>query len=426
MCSTCQGAQGCTFGVCGSGGLGGGTGGSSGGGTGGSSGGGAGGGGGSTPVLQFCLDAVALQVEFYAMCGTYSAAGVAELRSQQEARCATSGLSRAYADGRATFDATMAARCLAGLRDATCTVSNPPGYYDCTRVFPGAVGVNGLCFGTDECTSALYCDTSTTCPGRCVARVALGQPVTAPQQCVANAEPYGGLCAPLIALGQSCAPTGGNPALHQCVEGGVCGPADQCITWTATVLQGNGQACNNTTGLECGQGLNCVANVCTPYVTAGNPCDTVRGCQQDLRCNASNTCVVRSVAGATCSTSECASSLFCNKPTGSTTGTCTPLRTVDQTCTNGSACVPGLFCTATSTAPGVCKAPYAIGATCTYNPAAFTQCGPGYCTATSTSLTGVCANKKITGATCVSYEECQGACVSGRCTAPSYCYDAAP
>lgn len=434
-CSACQGAQSCTFGVCGSAGVGGGSsgggGGSSGGGGGGTgggtTGGGSGGGGGiSATAVQFCLDAVAVQVAFYRGCGAYSAAGLTELSQQYETRCRTTGISAAYADGRATFDASAAASCLSAFRNATCTLSNPPGYEMCGRVFPGNVGANGLCYDTGECTSALYCDTSMTCPGRCVSRVAVGQPVSGTQVCVASAESYGGVCTPLVALGQSCAPTGGNTARHSCVDGAVCGPADQCITWTATVMQGNGQPCN-TTGLECGVGLTCVASVCTPLATLGSPCDSVRACQQDLRCGAANTCVAHAAAGATCAySSDCASSLFCDRPTGSTTGTCAPLRTVDQTCSSGGQCVTGLFCTGTSTAPGVCKAPYAIGAACTYNPSAYNQCGDGYCTGTSAAPSGVCANKKITGATCTSYGECQGPCTAGLCAPPSYCYDQTP
>ncbi|MDP1824278.1 MAG: hypothetical protein Q8L48_13575 [Archangium sp.] len=430
QCSLCQGAQSCTFGVCGGAGAGGGnTGGGGGSGGGGAVGGGVGGGSGNPTVTQFCTDAITAQADHYGACGVYSPAGLAEQRAGQLARCnSAGGISAAYADGRATFDATAAASCLAAVRNMTCTNTSPPGYESCYAVFPGVVPLGGSCYSSTDCTSAGYCNTSMTCPGQCVARVALGQPATRDEQCPANAQAYGGVCVARIALGQSCAPTGGVTDSHYCVDGATCDASDLCVTRTPTLLQGNGQPCNTTT-LECGVGLNCIAGTCAPYVTAGNACDSVRRCQWDLSCNAANVCAAPAAAGATCgSGTGCRSGLFCNIPTGMTTGTCATRRTVDQTCTYaGYECDLALFCTATATTmTGVCKAPYAPGAACRYD-GSYQQCGAGYCTATSTVVTGVCANRKTTGASCVTSQECQSSsCTSGVCDPPGYCYDSTP
>jgi hypothetical protein len=428
-CNTCVGAQSCSLGICsGLSGGGGGTTGGGGGATGGGGGSTGGGGGGSASTsTQFCLDIADQQVRVNSLCGVYSPAGVSALRSRYDELCRTNAFYPGLAEGRVRFDPTEGDACLAALRTATCTNPYPAGYYACSRAFVGTVTVNGACYQSTECTPDLYCDSSLSCPGRCVARKAIGQPVGTREECVAGAENYGGTCTAVIALGQSCAPTGGQTRVHQCAGDGMCDATETCVPWMPTLRRGNGESCDEQQDLVCGLGLNCVNSLCAPYVTQGNACDdTVRTCQQDLTCGPANTCVTYGAAGATCGSSayvDCGANLFCNKTSSTAaTGTCTPLRNAGETCTNRSGCAAGLFCTSTSTTPGVCRSPYAIGESCTYA-GDYLQCGAGYCTATSTMTTGVCANKKATGATCTRYDECASStCTSGRCEPPMYCY----
>ncbi len=413
QCTSC-GVLSCTFGVCSSaqGTTGGGNGTTGGGG--GTTGGG--GGGNSSTLTQFCLGIIGAQYDYYVRCGTYSAAGAADQRALSEAYCSTGALWPGVKDGRVSFNSSAGQACLSGYQTQSCTA--PFTGAGCETVLVGLVGANGSCFNSGDCQSALYCDTSATCPGRCVARVGLGQSTTDATTCVVGAGLYNGVCTALVPVGQSCAPTGGSTLARTCVTPARCSTAQVCV---ASVFQSVGQPCD-VADLLCGQRLQCVTGSCIGLVTPGGACDSVRRCQMDLTCSAANVCVGHGDVGASCTSgSECKSALFCNKPTGQTTGTCSALRTADQTCT-AFECATGLFCTATSpTTPGVCKASQPAGAACTYS-GSYNQClSPLYCTATNSMPTGVCANPKSVGASC-SYANGSAECGSGSalyCTATS-------
>ena len=122
----------------------------------------------------------------------------------------------------------------------------------------------------------------------------------------------------LVPLGQSCAPTGGSTRSHWCVDGATRDNTNVCVTYVPSTLQGSGQVCNST-GLESGNGLQCVNATCVPLVTASNSCDSVRRCQSDLLCNAANVCIARGAAGAVCaSNAECRAEVFWQQAAGPT------------------------------------------------------------------------------------------------------------
>ena len=243
------------------------------------------------------------------------------------------------------------------------------------------------------------------------------------QSCLENSEPYNGMCTPIVAIGQSCAPTGGATSQRSCVIGASCSAADLCVAEPAT-FQDIGQPCG-ATGQACGTLAQCVGGVCTKYVVVGGACSSTVACQYDLHCTAANTCARAGVAGATCdNTNPCASNLFCNVATGQTAGTCAAIRTVDQSCGSSGQCTDGLYCTGAPMTPGVCKAKLAAGAACPTDH--FDACGTNlYCNAGLGATTGVCAMLKANDATCTSGNECQGYCNNGTCTG-GYCSDPTP
>lgn len=423
-CTACSAGGFCSFGTCstGSSGAGSAGAGSAGGGTAGS---GTGGGSTSNTVTDWaswCRLASAAVEGFYGRCGYYTTQGITESIAASQAACLTRpppGL----ADGRASLNSTGASACIALFNGRSCAEGLPSG---CEALVTGLVARGGNCYQSIECDSTSWCDLTTSCPGRCVARIALGQPVSGDARCVDGAYAYNSVCTALVAMGQSCAPTGGSSITRGCVNGGscinnVCAPRQLDLT--------ENQTCTPNTTPECARGLQCVANRCIPLVDLNGACDSARTCKWDLYCSPANVCVRPGAAGAVCGPDQrCATNLYCNRPTGSTTGTCAALKQVDQACTASFECnTDTMYCTATTAMPnGVCRLKGAVAATCTYQNR-FAACAEGlYCTATTTSPNGVCANQKGANATCVDSAECQSrTCTTGRCTTPT-CVDPTP
>lgn len=416
-CAVCSAGNNCNLGICALGGTGGGTGAGGGGG----SGGGGGGGGGSSAITQLCTDYSNAYIDRLVRCGEVTDA-LATLYKPLYAQQCMSTPPPGLKDGRSQLDQTAAQACLASYGTASCLENVSCGQ----EIIRGLVAFNGDCFDDLECQDAFYCDTSTTCPGKCLNRVAVGMTPTGQQRCVKTAYVYQTACVALVAAGQSCAPMGGQTFQQSCAGQNFCSAAEVC--GPAPLMKGLNESC--ATG-SCGTGLQCVANVCVARVSENGACDSVRRCKDGLRCSTANVCVVNTygAAGDACGSggNSCLPDLFCNIPTGMTAGTCAARRPVNGTCTySGNECASGLSCNATfNMQTGVCKAPGALNDPCTYS-GSFSQCGARlYCTATSTMMTGVCANQKGEGASCTQSDECLGTCQSMLCTRPS-CYDPTP
>lgn len=326
------------------------------------------------------------------------------------------------ADGRSSLNLAGAQACLTLFNSRTCAQGLPSG---CAALLTGNVARNGSCFETSDCDATSWCDLSTTCPGTCVARIAVGQPASGDARCVENAYVFNGVCTALLAMGQSCAPPSGSTVTRACLEGqcinNVCGPRQLDAT--------ENMACAPNTQPECARGLQCVSNRCVPLVDVNGACDSVRSCKADLICSPANVCVRPGVAGAMCGPNlNCARDFFCNRPSGQTMGTCAAIKQVGATCAFDYECDIGtMYCTTTTAQPnGVCRLKGMVSAACTYD-TRFSACGDGlYCTATMASPAGVCANRKGAGATCVEFRECQSSgCMTGRCTTPT-CVDPTP
>jgi hypothetical protein len=417
-CAVCGAGSQCSFGACGN------QSGSTGGGSAGGGGGGGAGGGTATAITDwrsYCQAASTVFSAFSVRCGQYTAQGGPALARQYLSLCSAApppGVS----DGRTRFDAARAQACLDRAQATSCQSGLPSG---CADILVGLVPLNGTCFESFECVSG-WCDTSASCPGRCVPRVGLGQPVPTNGVCVDGAYEYQNVCAALVPMGQSCAPTGGSTRPRSCLDGecinGVCGPRPLDLTV--------GQACLPNQSPECHVGLQCVGGACVALSDVNGPCDSARRCKNDLVCGPANACIRRGALGATCGTNQpCDERLFCNRASGASTGTCQPVRQAGESCTGFLDCdYPTLYCTVSfGPTTGVCRVRGDVSAPCTLDVGS-AACREGlYCTATSTSPSGVCANLKSVGATCADPDECESRrCTSGRCAAPSFCQDPTP
>lgn len=406
----------CSFGTC--------SGGNSGAGAAGGGGAGGGTGGGSnantvTDWASWCRLSQAAAAGFFGRCGYYTAQGAMESQQRDTQYCLAhppSGL----AAGRSRLDLAAAQACLTDFNGRTCAQGLPSG---CEALTTGLVAPNGSCFEDgNECDTASWCDTSTTCPGRCVPRIAVGQPATPNARCVPNAYVANGVCTSLVAMGQSCAPPAGSAVQRLCLEGtcknNICGPKELSLAAGAT--------CAPNTSPECSWGLDCVAGTCQPLVDVNGACDSTRRCKADLQCSPANVCVRYGVVGSTCGPDlSCARNLYCNRPQGSTMGVCAALKPVNGPCAFDYECdIDTMFCTATMSTPmGVCQLKGAVATPCAYE-TRFGACQDNlYCTATMAAPTGVCANAKAMGATCTGNAECLSRnCTTGRCALPSACY----
>ncbi len=356
------------------------------------------------PASQFCRDYIEAQARLQGRCGAVTDGGVGALVLGMQEQCARWPLPRRG------FVSTAVAGCLQAYDDATCStvVDNSR----CDAVIPGLVQDGGACFSTGECTTGLYCDTSTTCPGVCKPHVAIGQPATLSEQCVPEAFVAGGVCVARVALGQSCASPAGQQRL-ECVAGGRCDSSSICVAQT---LAGVGEDCESVVYPPCATGLACGGMGCVPFADEGDTCGFASGipCKTDLFCSAS-VCVRPGVTGQLCSFDRpCAWTHYCDSPPGMLPRTCRQLPAVNETCGRFGECGSGLFC---DFAIDRCVPLRDLGETCSFDTDCkrLTHCAPA---------TKTCTSPKAAGATCLNGNEClSGSCVSSRCTTPSYCFE---
>lgn len=378
----------------------------------------------ATAALEFCLGYEDGLLSLQERCGFYSPEATQLLRRWTAGDCRNSGgRFPEAAAGRARLDPVVASRCLAELRNASCTSLTH--LAPCSRAFVGVIDDGGACYTSNSCASGLYCHVTTGCPGRCRPRREIGQTVSSNEACIETAENYGGTCTLLVPLGQSCAPTSGLTEPRSCVEVAVC-TAGVCVVAPAFSLLAAGQSCAG--GAGCGIGLSCVSGVCRPFGAAGSSCDSAQRCQADLFCS-SGVCSAYSSIGEPCGPSSgCKPDLLCSSASGPGLGSCVPRRTAGQSCVSSSECDPagGLVCFGTSTSSAVCRIQARVGEACT-STVDQNQCRQSFCTATSSMMSGVCASLKPPGSSCNGGYECQGeACFAGVCVVPTSCIDPGP
>ncbi len=408
QCTSCLGGA-CNAGFCGGANIGGGGGGNN---TTGGGNGNTGGGGGTTVsnYRDFCRASLRAQFDFYARCGSYTRAAADEQIALGLSRC--EAMPEVFASGRASLNVPGAQACVTAFETLGCTDPYPNAI--CQEIFTGLVATNGNCFSAYECQNTLWCDTSSTCPGACKPRVAVGQPSNTDygQDCVDGAYKYGPLCAALVAVGQSCAPTGGETTPRECVAGAACAPNDVCAIANGSNLA-TGAACVVDQGIECHQASRCIDGVCTALGDSGAACDSLRHCKTGLVCSSANVCTPYSRSGEACGSMQpCTNELFCDVPSGETMGTCAARRPVGGACSGQVHCAANLWCNGST-----CAAKVAVGGACNANTEYWACEDALYCTTVSTGMqTGVCANKKGPGASC-SGGDCvdTATCTAGTC-----------
>ena len=294
-------------------------------------------------------------------------------------------------DGRSVFDAAAGQACINEVNSLACDAH---GSFACGMMIHGTVGLNGACYGDRECQSDLICDTTSTCPGLCRTPTPDGQTSNG-VPCALSSSLYGTVCLGPTPIGQSCAPTGTVTRDRLCTLGAFCSAAKVC---TAQPLANEG--CTPGDYYECAGSLHCSGGVCAPLGAVSAPCDSTRFCKSDLYCSATNVCTPPGPVGTACSAVawQCQPRLFCEMLAGSPTGTC--------------------------------QAPHTIGQSCTWRGYQCGELGGGsslYCTATS-STPGVCALKKSADAACQGSSECQSqTCTNSVCVPyPGVCVDPTP
>jgi len=236
----------------------------------------------------------------------------------------------------------------------------------CRNAIVGTVANGGACYTALDC-SAGSCDTSSACPGACVAFIAVGQSCAAPNS----------MCAPgLICDGASttCKAQSAAGGACPCQAGTYCdGTSQLCI---AKKTSG---ACTSG-GSECAISTVCSNAQCTPYQAVGGACTPPSSSDQGV----------------------CGLGSFCDPATN----LCAPWPVIGQSCAVIHLCQTGFCDQATS----MCLTPKGPGATC----AGPQECqGGDYC-----DLAGdkTCKVQKANGATCSLDFECQtDSCKSGVC-----------
>jgi hypothetical protein len=260
------------------------------------------------------------------------------LRAQYDAQAA------AIAAGRVQFDAARFASCRSALATADCELGLDDGTCD---FFVGARTNGQSCQLDDECQTGSWC-------------TALGA-----AQC--------GTCAPVAALGQSCANApcglgafcvelGQGSNDFRCVPGtagvgqtcgtlatGLCRGELQCVpdTFGAGFLCARpaaaGQACDasQTLGADCNilAGQVCLGGLCTTatWNGVGQPCGGNQGCNVNGICQGTS-CVARPTAGQPCNNGLCAANAFCDGVS------CQAQRATGAACTADTQCAGDLYC----------------------------------------------------------------------------------
>lgn len=434
-CSICPLGSGCQAGSCqletpaggagggSSGGLAGGVaGGLSGGGfaAGGVAGGLGGGSAGTTEWNTYCQRFTQAFTDFLVRCGATTTRGAEEQARAIDSFCRDG--ERAVAQRRARLNPVAGQRCLTAISTAACTLHNSRiPFADCAAAFEGLVAPGGACFSSggsfgnfkaSECVRDFSCNTSTTCPGRCVRQVSLGQRPGPGESCFDDAYAYNGRCTAYATTGSSCAPTAGATSEQSCT-----GP-DICLNGTCIPYALN----NRTQGMTCSDfrdcllGLSCVSNICTALIDVNGACSpnaTTPTCKLDLGCTPGGVCARDSMMGGPCSDDlRCVSGLYCARGLDDF-GVCRLPQSNGQSCANPLQCQSDSYCSETR----ICQAKRSLGAPCGDD---FSECQAGlYCT---TSTPRTCAAQKPFGASCSGFgNECRvgSSCVQGVCRASS-------
>ncbi|MBL8949229.1 MAG: hypothetical protein JNK82_00535 [Myxococcaceae bacterium] len=329
------------------------------------------------------------------------------------------------------FAAVVLAVAVSGCADCTGNPQPPPDggagggsdggdvLADCNAFVNNYCGFLGRCYGLaspDECKAGLasFCRNAaesvrrgfqTATPGGLEACGRIVGPATACDDFLAAS------CVPVmpaVSDGGACLTSNDCTAIVDPTTGfsrfAVCGAAPGCPSRCEPGGQ-LGQPCNFR---QCASGLRCdnTTNTCSAPLPLDAGCNPGTGdCGVNAQCDFNvNRCVALPGDGDPCPSFQCQPGLTCS---GFANGTCGPLRTQGQMCTQfGPACAAGLTCSS----GGTCEPRGGVGAMCGAADDCLADLGCSF---------GRCAARKAQGAPCdgLDVRECLGQCdrVLGAC-----------
>ncbi len=198
---------------------------------------------------------------------------------------------------------------------------------------------------------------------------------------------------------------------------GYCSGDSGCPATCGAAL-GTGAQCPGTNNAQCDArlGLECIASVCSPPLTAGLTCDETSRCAGGLFCNSFDSrCAPQSNEQAVCGADDqCATGLYCQFASGG--GLCRKKVSLGKPCGEDqdhaqsaeNECQDGLVCAGFARKPlhpGVCSAPGEVSAGCT----------PG------SDLNGCAHGLNCSNGTCVMPPGPGQSCFNGACLDGAYC-----
>ncbi|NMC69579.1 MAG: hypothetical protein GYA57_05850 [Myxococcales bacterium] len=267
--------------------------------------------------------------------------------------------------GSGTWDGALAADCFQLIRNAPCddfiSGALDVEHQECAEMFHGNVAAGAACYLNIDCADG-WCDTSSACPGTCVA---------------------------YAAPGAACGAAAGG---SRCGPGYDCGDADTCVASTVVTMLDVGQACGDP-DTECRHGLYCDERTssCRAYLGAGAACgEGTAECMPGMVCHPTDAVCspvqFSATAGTPCgegTTTLCDTlqNLFCHPSTRQ----CTRAPGDGEACLSlglYNLCGVGLYCGADS----VCHAKLADGAACEDD----SWCRSGECRGTCRPLRESC------------------------------------
>jgi hypothetical protein len=249
----------------------------------------------------------------------------------------------AVASGTVHYDGTKVSACLDALRQKGCSIFTTRIGTVCSDVLSGTVAAGKSCTFGAECTTGLFCDT-TTCPGVCTSLLAENSPCRDSDNCQDGLDcstPPGSSSPQKIcrkptgldvtgAAGAACDPQ----AAKLCQDGLFCaavsvvagGPTFQCETSPSS-------GCHVAFPEECPEGQFCVltdaqqslVGACTPIPKAGETCgkpspgDSRNICAPGTTCDSAGKCVAFQDLGGSCTADNQCYSKNCG-----TAGDCVP------------------------------------------------------------------------------------------------------
>ena len=283
------------------------------------------------------------------------------------ADCAS--LQIAASSGRVQVNSSIFPTCINALQSAAANCTDFGSTFlssACQGVVTGTVATGGACYGDVDCAAGT-CDTSSACPGACIAFLTAGQTCgSGKADCGPGLDCDGSVCKQQSATGGTCPCQSGNycdstsntclakKTSGACASGDECSFATTCVQGQCTAYVAVGSACtpgnSPSDPSACGIGSFCdpASKQCIDWPVIGQSCASFPVCQTGYCDPGTMSCTAPKPAGATCASPiECQSGNYCDL-------------NGDHTCktqkSNGTACSLGFECQSETCTGGSCVA----------------------------------------------------------------------